>query len=73
MVGRGVRTAPTHPPTIPLPVTDPARRREDTPPNLLTGLTVTGEHQFRVSGRNSRGDGPVSAVVTVEVPVAAAA
>ena len=38
----------------------------------VTGLAA-GEHLFAVTGRNSRGEGPVSAVATVRVTVAAVA
>ena len=38
----------------------------------VTGLAA-GEHLFVVTGRNSRGEGPVSAVATVRVAVAAVA
>ena len=38
----------------------------------VTGLAA-GEHLFAVTGRNSRGEGPVNAVVTVRVTVAAVA
>lgn len=39
----------------------------------LTNLTVPGEHRFQVAGQNSRGLGPVSAEVVVNVAVASVA
>ena len=42
-------------------------------PGAAEFTTLAGEHLFAVTGRNSRGEGPVSAVAAVRVTVAAVA